>query len=94
MYIDQLSMLFEHILNDDRITAIHVSLYLSLFQKLNNNNFSNPFPITRAEIMKLSKIHAKATYHKCMKELQQYGYIIYKPSFHPLLGSTVVLNKL
>ena len=41
--------------------------------------------------MGLSKVGSKTTYHKCMKELQQYGYLQYDPSYHPLRGSWVFL---
>jgi len=41
--------------------------------------------------MKVSKISAKATYHKCMKELNDYGYLQYKPSYNPFKGSIVYL---
>ena len=41
--------------------------------------------------MKLSKISAFGTYHKCIKELQEFGYIEYIPSFNPYKGSLVNL---
>lgn len=40
--------------------------------------------------MHLSKINAKTTYHKCVKQLQLTGYIKYEPSFDPQ-GSTVYI---
>jgi len=33
--------------------------------------------------MLLSKIASFATYHKCMKELDSYGYLSYSPSYKP-----------
>ena len=41
--------------------------------------------------MRVSKISAKATYHKCIKELNNYGYLRYEPSFNPIRGSLVYL---
>ncbi|GGK48460.1 hypothetical protein GCM10007963_15970 [Lutibacter litoralis] len=41
--------------------------------------------------MKLSKIGSTATYHKCIKELNHWKYIIYKPSHNPFKGSKVKL---
>lgn len=41
--------------------------------------------------MSLSHIRSIATYHKVIKELHAFGYIIYKPSFHPRKGSTISL---
>jgi len=39
--------------------------------------------------MKISKIGSKHTYHKCLKQLQEYGYLRYLPSHNPLRGSQV-----
>ena len=41
--------------------------------------------------MKVSKISSKATYHKCMKELHNFGYLKYMPSYNPYKGSLVYL---
>ena len=89
MYPISLSSFFQQIIYDDRITATHISLYAALFQKWSLSHFEGGISITRSEMMCASKIRARATYHKCMKELCQLGYINYKPSYHPLLGSIV-----
>jgi hypothetical protein len=39
--------------------------------------------------MAFSKIASIATYHKCIRELDEYGYIHYQPSFHPAKGSLI-----
>ncbi len=41
----------------------------------------------------LAKIE-RTTYHKCMKELEAYGYIEYVRSYSPVLGSLVYLKEL
>jgi hypothetical protein len=53
------------------------------------NRFKNPTGISREEIMKSSKINSKATYHKCMRELQILGFIEYNPTFNPHSSSNV-----
>jgi hypothetical protein len=45
--------------------------------------------VTRRELMAFSKIASVATYHKCIRELDAFGYIRYYPSYHPKLGSQV-----
>lgn len=74
---------------DDRLHATHVSLYISLFTLWNLNRFDNPISINREEVMKISKIGSKHTYHKCLKQLHEYGYLRYLPSHNPLRGSHV-----
>jgi len=78
-YIRHLNAFFTHIKNDQRITSSHVSLYMALFQYWNFNRFENPFRIYRENIMQLSKIGSKNTYHKCIKDLHLAKYIYYQP---------------
>jgi hypothetical protein len=74
---------------DERLNAMHVSLFTGLFVHWQRNGYASPFAITRKQMMVFSKIGSIATYHKCMKELDAYGYIRYQPSYHPKLGSQV-----
>lgn len=78
-----LNTFFEKITRDERLNATHLCVYLALFQCWSKNNFQNPVSIRRAEIMRLSKVSAKTTYHKCMKNLHAAGYIKYEPSYKP-----------
>ena len=41
--------------------------------------------------MKASKINSKATYHKCMKELELLGFMVYNPTFNPHSSSTIIM---
>jgi hypothetical protein len=90
-YIKHLSGFFDRIIQDRNLNPTHVSLYIALFQFWNVNRFQNPISITRNEVMRISKIYSKATYHKCIRELNEKGYIKYEPSFNPFKGSMVIL---
>ena len=92
-YIRHLTGFYEKIHEDSRLNPTHISLYLALFQFWNLNHFQNPISISRNEMMKLSKIAALGTYHKCIKDLQNFGYIEYLPSFNPYKGSLVNLHN-
>ena len=92
-YIRHLTGFYDRIQQDDRLNPTHISLYLALFQFWNLNHFQNPISISRNEMMKLSKISALGTYHKCIKQLQEFGYIEYIPSFNPYKGSLVNLHN-
>ena len=74
---------------DQRLIATHISLFSALFVQWQRNGFASPFAVTRRELMAFSKIASIATYHKCIRELDEYGYIRYQPSYHPKLGSQV-----
>ncbi len=90
-YIKHLTGFFEKVATDRNLNPTHVSLYMSLFQFWNCNRFKNPISISRDEIMRISKISSKATYHKCLKALHAQGYIKYEPSYNPFKGSHVFL---
>lgn len=90
-YIKHLTGFFNKINNENTINPTHISLYLSLFQCWNVNRFKNPTGISREEIMKSSKINSKATYHKCMKELEALGFMEYMPTFNPHSCSNVIM---
>jgi hypothetical protein len=90
-YIKHLTGFFEKVAIDKALNPTHVSLYMSLFQFWNCNRFKNPISISRDELMRISKISSKATYHKCLKNLHSLGYINYEPSYNPFKGSHVYL---
>lgn len=93
-YIKHLTGFFDKLVHDYDLNPTHVSLYISLFQFWNLNRFENPISITRDEVMRISKICSKATYHKCMRELHEKGYVIYEPSYNPFRGSLVRMVNL
>jgi len=74
---------------DRRLHGSHVSLFTALFACYQQSGYQSPFRITRKTVMGFSKIASVATYHKCIRELDAFGYIRYRPSFHPGKGSLV-----
>jgi hypothetical protein len=90
-YITHLTGFFERISIDERLNPTHISLYMALFQMWNMNRFVNPISISRSEMMRLSKIYSNATYHKCIRELHEFSYIEYIPSYNPFKGSLINL---
>lgn len=92
--VKELTSFFAATREDNRIGPSHVSLYMALFQFYNLNGFQNPISITRAAVMESAKISGLATYHKCLKDLVQYGYIEYCPSYNSAINSQIRLLKL
>jgi hypothetical protein len=87
--LDEYCKLIRRIRGDERLLATHVNLFTALFVHWQRNRFINPFRVTRIELMAFSKIASIATYHKCIRELDAFGYIRYQSSYHPALGSLV-----
>ncbi len=93
-YIKHLTGFFEKVSIDYDLNPTHISLYMAIFQLWNQNRFQNPISISRDELMRISKIASTATYHKCIKELAERDYIIYKPSYNPFRGSLLEVCNL
>jgi len=92
-YIKHLNAVFQQFSRDSRLNPTHISLYMALFQYWNINRFPEEFYINREEIMKMSKIGSKATYHRCLKNLDRWKYIRYLPSHNPYKGSKIKMPK-
>lgn len=92
-YIAHLTAAMEKIEKDGRLHSSHVALYLALFQYWNMNRFKNPISIHREDTLNLSKIGSRNTYYKCMKELSNWGFLLYYPSHDSMKGSTVKMYK-
>ena len=88
-YIKHLNAIFALFQKDSRLNPTHISLYLAFFQIWNYNRFRESFHVNREDVMRLSKIGSKSTYHRCTKELHHYKYLIYEPSHNPFKGSVI-----
>lgn len=80
---------FQTIAHDLRISITHIGIYAALLQYWQEHNFENPICAFSYEIMHLAKISGSATYHKIIKDLSDFGYIEYMPSFKRNKGSKV-----
>lgn len=86
-----------HILNrfekDKRLNPVHVSLYMACFRQWNSEKFPRWLPISRSELMKGARINSKSTYHRVIRDLHQWDYLVYKPSQNPRKGSKIRMKK-
>ena len=74
---------------DSRITVWHIALMFGIIQLATCNDPLQPIFISRRQVMYFAHISSFVTYHKCIKELQEFGYIDYIPSYHPGIKSKV-----
>jgi hypothetical protein len=75
--------------DDPRISSVHVSLFLSLWKLWVENGNQNPLSFFCQDVKSLSKISSDTTFHKRIRELHDYGYIEYVPSFNHFEGNLV-----
>lgn len=88
-YIKHLNTVFIQFSRDNRLNPTHISLYIALFQFWNLYHFPDEFYINRQEVMRFSKIGSKTTYHRCIKDLSNWKYLLYMPSHNPFQGSRI-----
>ena len=89
--IKQLKKGYLKLIGDKRTNVWHISIYMALLYLWAKNDGTNPITITRKQVMKLAHVSSNATYHKCIKQWQKFGYINYVPSYNYFLGSQVFL---
>lgn len=88
-----LSDFFEAIKKDGRISITHIGIYAALLQYWKEGNFCNPMTAFSHDIMVIAKVSSSATYHKCIRELNEFGYIRYEPSFSRNSGSNIYITN-
>ncbi len=76
-------------LSEERIGASHISLFTALVYCSGFAGFDLSFQICGKRVRALAKFGSKATYHRKLRELVEFGLISYQPSYHPVIGSRV-----
>src|ERR1044071_5558387 len=87
--MDPLTDFLSAIGEDPRITTAHISIYLALWKHWADKKFEHPVSFFRKDLMATSKISSLNTYHKVIRQLHEYGYIKYEPSYNHFEGSLV-----
>ena len=85
-----LSGFMKKIAEDSRIGPTHISLYLAILHFYEQQDLRSPISIYSRELMRQAKI-SNRTYHTCMADLRDGGYIKYIPSYNPVLGSLIYI---
>lgn len=78
---------FEKIADDHRLLPSHIGLVMALFYYHDSMCPTDLFHASRSRLMRFSRIKSITTYHKCLSELVEYGYLEYIPSWHPTNAS-------
>lgn len=88
-----LSDFFDAIKKDGRISITHIGIYAALLQYWKEEKFCNPMTAFSQDIMVIAKVSSAATYYKCIRELNEFGYIRYEPSFSRNSGSKIYITN-
>jgi hypothetical protein len=89
--LKQLAVLLKQVSSDASLKPTHIALFSALCQAWISSSCQNPFQVSRSRLMQLSHIRSKTNYHRCIRDLIRGGYLVYEPSYHPKLATTVTL---
>ncbi|HEX5552581.1 MAG TPA: hypothetical protein VFX43_04970 [Chitinophagaceae bacterium] len=89
--LDSLSYFLSAIEDDVRVTIRHIGIYAALLQYWKQWDYPYPIRAFSYEIMRVAKISSSASYHKYIRDLDDYGYIRYLPSFKRNRGSSIYI---
>jgi len=78
--------------DDERFNVWHLALITAILQLACEQRNKSKICVSRSKLMKRSLIRTIPTFHKYFRELQNYGYLTYEPSYHPNGKSTVIIN--
>ena len=84
----------DHVQADPRISPVHISLYMAILHCWRFQGYQNPIYVYAKDLMPVAKISGVATYHRSIRQLDEYGYINYVSSHNHVLGSLVYLLDL
>ncbi|NIJ52172.1 hypothetical protein [Dyadobacter arcticus] len=87
-----LDRFFKEISVDARVTMTHISVYAAILQSLRKAG-TNDLSMFSFELMQVAKISSGKTYYKAVRELNEFGYIHYEPSFKKNQPSRISLSK-
>jgi len=79
--------------DDARITPCHVSLFMAIIGYEGAGRIGDRIYAFSHELMPIAKISSGATYHKCIKDLHEFGYIEYESSYSRFVGSRIKILK-
>lgn len=80
--------------SDSRLGPMHVSLYMAILYCWLQQGGAGPARVSGKELMPLAKIGGSTPMYKSLRELHEFGYIRYQPSFNPAEKSKVYLPLL
>jgi hypothetical protein len=89
METDPLYAFLSAIGDDPRVTCAHISVYMALWKKWKDNRCPQPLSFFRSDLAPLCKLSSYNSYHKTIRQLHEFGYIKYLPSYNHFLGSQV-----
>ena len=84
-----ISEIFSKMTEDPRVTVWHMGLFISILILWEQAGFSKQVRISRKKLMTKAHLGSITTYHKCIVQLCDFGYILYQPTYDCYKGSII-----
>ncbi len=78
-----ISSFMEDVQEDPRISPVHISLYLAILQRWAAQEKAGPVLFKARGLMPAAKIGGRTLFCRTIRQLHEYGYLRYEPSFKP-----------
>ncbi len=83
MNTNDVSSIFKSFESDSRLNAWHIAIIFAIILLAIRQQRTNRIQISLSNLMAVSHISTLPTYHKYLRDLVNFGLIIYRPSYHP-----------
>ena len=84
---------FQAMDSDPRISTSHMAVYFAMLRIWADTGFSGAVEIFASDGAKVAKL-SKSTYFTCLRDLHDFGYLVYVSSFKNDVPSKVYLRKI
>ena len=82
----------ERVRSDGRLGPAHISVYMAVVYVWSMQGADGPAKVNGKEVGALAKISGTTPLYRRLRELHEFGYIVYQPSFNPMDRSRVFLT--
>lgn len=90
--LKSLNFFFDAIRNNGRVGTTHIGVYAALLQLKADQGGQEPITFFSGDVMKVAKIASPTTFHRCIRDLADYGLIRYERSYNRFKGSKIYLE--
>lgn len=88
---ERLKGFLQRVISDSNLTTTHIGFCTALAVAWTEQEFKNPFSISRRKLMSASKVKSTSTYHRIISDLKSLKYIEYNSSYHPKEASAIAI---
>lgn len=87
--MEEIVVFLDRAREDPRLGPLHISVYVAVLYTREKQRAAGPVQVSARRLMPLAKIRAFGPYHRAIRQLHEYGYLHYEPSYDARYPSKV-----